>query len=304
MNNIKMLPSLLFFAEVANKKSFTLAAKQFGMSKSAISQQIKRLEQHIGQQLLSRHTRGMSLTTAGEKLLSRCELLRDQVDLAFEELNHAKQMPSGTFALTIPHACERDIVIPALHQLCIEFPKIKPKILVTDEAKDLIQDNLDLAIYGGELKDSNYRALPIVTVSEIFCATPGYVQKYGQADKPDDLLDHRIIAAPWQTSSLAIYKNDALSEKISTNVTYFAKTNTFPSAMEMVLQGMGVALLPEFVVQTSLAHGDLVRVLPKYQGWQWPFYMIHRFHGEKPIHVTRFYQLVRHFFSKANSKIS
>lgn len=304
MNNIKMLPSLLIFAEVASKQSFTAAAKQLGMSKSAVSQQLKRLEQHIGQQLLSRHTRAMSLTAAGEKLLSRCELLRDQVDLAFEELNSSKETPSGTFAITIPHVCERDIVIPALHQLCTEFPKIKPKILVTDEAKDLIQDNLDVAIYGGELKDSNYRALPIGTVSEIFCATPAYVQKHGQADKPDDLLDHRIIAAPWQTGPLAIYKNNALAEKISANVTYFAKTNTFPSAMEMTSQGMGVALLPEFAVQTAFASGGLVRVLPKYQGWQWPFYMVHRFHGEKPIHVARFYQLIKHFFSKANSKMN
>ena len=130
-------------------------------SKSAISQQIKRLEQDIGQQLLSRNTRGMSLTATGEKLLSRCELLRDQVDLAFEELNHSKETPSGTFSLTIPHSCEKDIVIPAVSQLCVEFPQIEPDILVTDKAKDLIQNNLDIAIYAGELKDSNYRALPI-----------------------------------------------------------------------------------------------------------------------------------------------
>ena len=193
----------------------------------------------------------MSLTAAGEKLLARCECLRDQVDLAFEELNHAKETPSGTFALTIPHACERDIVIPALHQLCIEFPGIEPRVLVSDEVKDLIKDNLDVAIYGGELKNSNYRALPIGTVSEIFCATPGYVQRHGQANIPDDLLNHQLIATPWQTGLLAIYKNKALSEKISINVEYFAKTNTLSSALEMVLQGMGVALLPEFVIQTS-----------------------------------------------------
>ncbi len=301
MNNIKILPSLLIFAEVANQQSFTLAAQQFGMSKSAISQQIKRLEQYIGQQLLSRHTRGMSLTAAGEKLLTRCELLRDQVDLAFEELNNTKETPSGTFALTVSHSCERDIIIPALHQLCIEFPKIEPKLLVTDEVRDLIHDNLDVAIYAGELNDSHYRALPIGTVSEIFCASPNYVQKHGQLNVPDDLLQHRMIATSWQTNPLAIYANQALSEKISVSVIFFAKTNTFPSALKMILHDMGIALLPEFAIQTLLANGDLVRVLAKYQGRQWPFYMIHRFHGEKPIHVTRFYQLVKHFFCKANS---
>jgi len=299
MNNVKQLSSLLIFAEVANKQSFTLAAKQLGMSKSAISQQIKRLEQDIGQQLLSRHTRGMSLTAAGEKLLSRCELLRDQVDLAFEELNYSKEIPSGTFALTIPHAFEKDIVIPAINQLCIEFSQIEPEILVTDEAKDLIQNNLDVAIYGGELKDSNYRALPIGTASEIFCATPAYVQKHGQLTKTDDLLKHQLIATSWQKDFLAIYKNNALTDKKLISLKFFAKTNTLPSALEIVLHDMGVALLPEFVIQPAVASGRLVRVLPGYQGWQWPFYMVHRFHGEKPIHITRFYQLVKHYFSKA-----
>jgi DNA-binding transcriptional LysR family regulator len=303
MNNINLLPSLLIFAEIANKRSFTLAAKQFGMSKSAISQQLKRLEEEIGQQLLSRNTRGMSLTTAGERLLSRCELLRDQVDLAFEELNHSKETPSGTFALTVPHTCERDIVIPALSQLCKEFPQIEPDLMVTDDIKDLIQDNLDVAIYGGELKDSNYRALPIGTVSEIFCATPAYVQKQGPLTKIDDLHAHNIIATPWQKDALAVYMNNALAEKISVSLNYFAKTNTMPSALEMVLYDMGVALLPEFVIQSEFASGRLLRVLPQYQGWQWPFYMIHRFHGEKPIHISRFYQLVKHFFSKANTNI-
>ncbi|VAW71271.1 hypothetical protein MNBD_GAMMA10-835 [hydrothermal vent metagenome] len=303
MNNIKILPSLLIFAEVANRQSFTLAAKHLGMSKSAISQQLKRLEQGIGQQLLSRHTRGMSLTAAGEKLLSRCELLRDQVDLAFEELNNSKEMPSGTFALTIPHAFEKGIVIPALRQLCIEFPQIEPEILVTDETKDLIKNNLDVAIYGGSLKDSNYRALPIGTVSEYFFATPAYTQKYGQLRKIDDLLKHQIIATSWQKGFLDIYKNNELSEYITVSCNFFAKTNTLPSALEMVLHDMGIALLPEFIVQPKFANENLVRILPEYQGRQWPFYMVHRFHGEKPLHITRFYQLVKHFFSKANTKI-
>jgi len=303
MNNIKQLSSLLIFAEVAKKQSFTLAAKQLGISKSAISQQIKRLEQNVGQQLLSRHTRGMSLTSVGKKLLSRCELLRDQVDLAFEELNCNKETPSGTFSLTIPHAFEKEIVIPALNQLCTEFPQIEPQILVTDEVKDLIQNNLDVAIYGGELKDSNYRALPIGTVSEIFCAAPIYVQKYGQLTNTVDLSKHRIIATSWQKNALTIYRNNTPTEKIFVDLNYFAKTNTLPSALEMTLHSMGVALLPVFVIQSEVSCGRLVRVLPEYQGWQWPFYMVHRFHGEKPIHITRFYQLVKHFFSKADTKI-
>ena len=295
-----MLPSLLVFAEVANQQSFTLAAKQFGLSKSAVSQQVKRLEEHIGQQLLSRHTRGMSLTAAGEKLLVRCELLQDQVNLAFEEISSNRETPTGTFALTIPHSCERDIVIPALNQLCIEFPKIEPKVLVTDEARDLIQEKLDVAIYAGDLKDSNYRALPIGSAREIICATPAYTLKNGPIKQLDDLPQQRWIPAPWQRNPLGIYKNSALSKRIDVSVNFAAKTNTMPSTIEMTLHDMGIALLPEFVLQTALAEGKLVRVLPSYQGRQWPFYLVHRFQGEKPIHIVRFHQLVKHFFAKSS----
>lgn len=303
MNNIKKLPALLIFAEVAKQQSFTLAAKQIGMSKSAISQQLKRLEEDIGQQLLSRHTRGMSLTAAGEKLLGRCELLRDQVELAIEELDSNRETPSGTFALTIPHSCEKDVVVPALGQLCTEFPLIQPQLHVTDSAQDLIQNKLDVAIYGGELKDSNYRALPMGSATEIFCASPVYVQKHGLPSQLEQLQDHNIIATSWQKKPLAVYSNHDLTEKIALDVNFFANTNTLPSTLEMALNHMGIVLLPEFTVQSAFASGQLVRVLPEFQGWQWPFYMVHRFQGEKPIHITRFYQLVKHFFAKANARV-
>lgn len=300
MNNIKTLPSLLTFAEVAKQQSFTLAAKQLGMSKSAVSQQVKRLEAQIGQQLLSRHTRGMSLTSAGEKLLGRCELLQDQVNLAFAEIDSGKESPSGVFAITIPHSLEREVVIPALSQLCIEFPDIEPKLLVSDKLQDLIKNKLDVALSFGELKDSHYRALPVGSVSEIICASSVYVQKHDSIKTIEDLQRHRWIAAPWQKQSLAIYENNAMADKIDINVNFVATTNTLPTAVEMVLNDMGMALLPEFVLQSELAAGRIIRVLPAYQGRRWPFYMVHRFQAEKPIHVTRFYQLVKHFFAKAS----
>jgi len=298
MNNVKKLSSLLIFAEVANKQSFTLAGKKLAMSKSAISQHIKKLEQDTGQQLLSRHTRGMSLTAAGEKLLSRCELLRDQVELAYDELTISKEIPSGVFALTIPHSFEKHIIIPALKQLCLEFPLLQIDLQVTDKPMDLIENNLDVSIYGGELKDSNYRALPIGSTSEIFCASPHYLQKNKKLSTLEELCKHQVIAAPWQKQALELYKSIAPSEKQLLKLTYFAQTNTLPSVLEFVIQDMGIALLPEFVIQSQLANGELVKALPQYQGKQWPFYMVHRFHADKPVHITRFYSLVKHYFSK------
>ncbi|MEH6578455.1 MAG: LysR family transcriptional regulator [Amphritea sp.] len=302
MNNIKLLAPLLTFAEVANKQSFTLAAQNLGMSKSAVSQQVKRLEQHTGQQLLSRHTRGMSLTAAGERLLARCELLQEQVTLAFEEIASSKEQPSGPFAITLPHSCESNIVIPALNQLCIEFPQLEPRMVVTDKTQDLIQDKLDVAIYAGELKDSNYRALPIGASDEVFCASPIYLQKHGPIHTLEDVRKQRWISAPWQKTPITLYNESNTTEEQLLELHSFLETNTFTSTLEMVLREMGIALLPEFVLQNTFKDGRLVRLLPQYYGRHWPFHLVHRFHGEKPIHVTRFYQLVKYFFDKTNAQ--
>jgi len=303
MNNIKMLPALLAFAEVAKQQSFTRAAEQLGMSKSAVSQQVKRLEEQIGQQLLSRHTRGMSLTATGQTLLARCELLQDQVNLAFEAIDSSKATPSGPFAITLPHACEHDIVMPALKQLCVEFPQLEPTLLVSDEPQDLIANKLDVAIFAGDLPDSHYRALPIGTAREILCASPQYAQKHAPIKSVEHLQRLRWVAAPWQDSSITLFDGQSMAskrEKIELPVTFAAHSNTLPSALALVRFDMGAALLPEFVLQEGLATGELQQLLPSHSGRQWPFYMVHRFQGDKPLHVTRFHQLLSHYFAKAS----
>lgn len=291
-----MLPALLVFAEVAKQQSFTGAAGTLGMSKSGVSQQIKRLEAYLGQQLLSRHTRGMSLTSAGHKLLTRSELLSGQVNLAFEELTSSKETPSGPFSITAPHACQKDIVVPAIKQLCIEFPKLEPSLVITDEPMDLIHNNLDVAIYAGDLRDSNYRALPIGGAAEVLVAAPGYVQQ-AALSTPNDLLPLHWITAPWQDEVLSIGQSNDTEAMCKLDIRPFIRTNSLPCVLDMVLENMGFALLPEFVVGAALMQGRLMRLLPSYQGRYWPFYFVHRYSREKPLHITRFYQLVGHFFT-------
>jgi molybdate transport repressor ModE-like protein len=305
MNNIKLLPSLLIFAEVAQRGSFTDAAQHLSMSKSAVSQHISRLEEQIGVQLLSRNTRGMALTAYGTKLLSRSELLKDQVELAFQELSSAEQTPSGLFCVTFPHLLEKDVVTPALGQLCKEFPRIEIKVLITDEPLDLINDKLDVAIYGGELRDSNYRALPVGKVSEIFCASPAYIQKFGSPETMEELAQHRWISASWQNILQSVYFNmrsltDVKKQlKQATLMHRFAESNSLSCVMSMAQQDMGYVLLPEIASQSLIDQGLMVQIMKRFHGEVWPFYFVHPFQGEKPVHVTRFYQLIKHYFAKA-----
>lgn len=299
MNKMKLLPALVTFSEVAVQGSFTRAAKLLGMSKSAVSQQISRLEKVLGVQLLKRNTRGLAVTVAGEKLLKRCELLKGQVDMAFLELANTEQQATGRFSVIFPHPLEKDIMIPALSRLCREFPGLEPNVVVTLEKQDLVKNKLDVAVFAGEPKDSDYRALPLATVCEYFCATPEYIHKNGLPKTLDALQEHPWIANDWQINPIVVSPEKAPSIKSQVMLNEFARVNALPSSVELTLQNMGIALLPNIICLPLIQQGKLVRVLPDYKGPEWTFYFIHPYKGEKPMHVTRFYQLVKQYFSMA-----
>ena len=302
MNNVKLLPSMLVFAEVAKLRSFTEAAHTLGMSKSAVSQHLSRLEKQIGTQLISRHTRGMTLTAAGEKLLSKTELLKGQVDLAFQEMAGEEESPTGLFSLTFPNLIGKDIVFPALKQLSVEYPGLTFRTLVTEDPLDLIKNNLDVSIFGGSLPDSSYRALPLGSTGEILCASHEYIQNYGQPKNLEDLHQHRWLSARWQGATLNLYersdKKSHQGKPCPITLNPFLISNSMVALFGAVQQGLGIGLLPETGVNAMLNNGKLIRILPKYAGKDWPFYLVHAFQDEKPVHVRRFYDLTLHYFSK------
>ncbi|WP_370979351.1 LysR family transcriptional regulator [Agaribacterium sp. ZY112] len=302
MNKTKLLPSMLMFAEVVKQGSFTQAAKQLSMSKSAISQQVSKLEQVLDAQLLSRNTRGLAVTAFGKKLLERCELLQEQVDLTFVALSNAESSPKGEFSLTVPHALERDIAVPALRQLCQEFPGIEPRLVVSDQRLDLVKDKLDIAINAGELKDSCYRAMPIGSSSDMFCASAEYIQRHGQVQTLADIEQHRWITALWQQQKGAcIYQqsNNELVHTLAAKHSY--RASTLSAVIEMAKQHMGFVLLPDIVSKPLLAEHGFYQLLPQYRGPSWPFYLLHNYQTDKPQYVNRFYQLVCHYFAKAQA---
>ncbi len=296
MDNLKQLSRLMVFAEVVKQASFTGAAKQLGISKSAVSQQIKSLEADMDIRVLNRTTRGVSTTALGEKLLSRCHVLKDQVDLVLKDIANAEENPKGRFAITLPHSLECNVVMPAIEQLCLEYPGIEPELIVSDSSLDLVENNLDVAIHAGELADSSYRALPIGTLTEIFCATPLYLNKNVMPVKLTDLAQLKWIATSWQKQKMSVYDINS-NEKTIVELNQFSKVNNFPSALSMALRHLGVVLLTENVAKPLIKSGELVHIMKEYTGPLWPLYTVHAYQRDKPIHLTRFHQLVCNYFN-------
>lgn len=291
MNNIRHLRRLLVFATVAQRGSFTRAAQELGISKSAVSQQVSQLEQDVGVRVLNRTTRGVSLTALGERLLGRCQLLQDQVDLAFADIASTAVDPKGRFAITYPHALETSVVLPALEQLCSEHSGLEPELVVSDNVLDLVTDKLDVAVHAGDLPDSSYRALPIGAMTEVFCATPLYLNRSRPLTTPEELPGHRWIATGWQPRSMTICRR-ADNARTLVNLQRFAQANTLPTAVDLALRHLGVVLLPDVVASQLFKTGQLVHVLDAYTGPRWPVHILHAYHHDRPRHIARFHQLI------------
>lgn len=296
MNKIRHLPRLMVFATVAQKGSFTQAAEILGITKSAVSQQIMQLETELGIRVMNRTTRGISLTALGEKLLQRCGLLQDQVDQMFTEINNAGIAPKGRFAVTFPHSLEWSIVIPAIELLCTEYAGLEPELVVSDSTLDLVTNHLDVAVHLGELPDSSYRALPIGTLTEVFCATPLYLNRTSIPQTLENLCKHRWIATSWQYRKSSVWHKDT-HEKTIITLNQYAQVNTLPGALALALRHMGIVLLPDVIAKPLIKTGELVQLVGSITGPQWPIYFLHAYPNEKPAHITRFHQLVCRFFA-------
>jgi len=300
MNNTKQLSRLMIFASVAQKGSFTQAGEALGITKSAVSQQVKALESEMGIRVLNRTTRGVSLTALGEKLLLRCQLLQDQVELAYADIATAEDNPSGRFAITYPHTLESIVVMPAIEQLCCEFSGLEPELVVSDRSLDLVENNLDVSIHAGELTDSSYRALPVGTIKEIFCATPLFLNRNGTPKTVKDLMTLRWVSTGWQQSKMSIFDVNS-NEKTMIKLKQFARVNTMPSALEMGLRHMGIMLMPDVTAMPLIKSGELIHIMENITGPLWPLYMVHGYQVKKPIHLTRFHQLVCRYFNSVLS---
>lgn len=297
MNKLRNLPRFLIFHEVAKQGSFTLAAQQLGLTKSAISQHVTQLEQSLEVQLLNRTTRGLKLTEAGERFFQHCAKINNQIDSAHEEIQELDHSPRGTLTITAPHSLEQEIVLPTLAEYCLEFPNIKPQIITDDEPLDLIRNNIDIALHIGQLKDSSYRARRLGQLEDIICASPNYLEKHPEILSISDLTNHNWIATAWQQMrpqyNLSKYSSGCTSQTEVFSVPQDIKANTLPAALGMIEQGLGIGMLPDICCAEAMNNKRLVRILPDIKCTLWPIHAIHPYHGKVPSKVKRFIDLAQ-----------
>ncbi|HWH42728.1 MAG TPA: LysR family transcriptional regulator [Usitatibacter sp.] len=264
------LGTLSAFAVVAQERSFTRAAARLGVSPSALSHAIRRLEEKLGTQLLARSTRSVSMTQAGERLLARVGPAMEELSSAVQELGAQAGRPAGHVRISAPAEAAHRIILPMLPRFVEAYPDIVVEVLVEAAFTDIVARRLDAGVRLGESLAKDVVAVPISGPQRlVVIASPAYVKAHGTPKSPRELRDHRCINQRLLAAG-SLYKWEFARgrEKMEVAVEGPLVFDDGGMVLEAVLAGIGLGYVMEERALPYLQSGRLVRVL---DDWTPPF---------------------------------
>ncbi|AOS95672.1 HTH-type transcriptional regulator DmlR [Microbulbifer aggregans] len=268
-----LYPSLVWFVRIARHSSITKAAEEGEVSRAALSQHLKSLEQQLNVRLLNRSTRSMSLTEEGQRLFDVLTPAIESVDRAVAEVGESQAEPSGVIRINTSRVAARLLLEPKMESFLARYPKLKLELILDDGLSNIISSGMDAGIRLGESLAEQMVAVPVTPpISMAIVGSPEYFAKHGTPETPDDLLHHNCLAFRF-TSSGIIDRWSFTSPDADKRVLVFEPKgngvfNDDESMLRAALHGVGLIQHLDLCVQQYLAEGSLVRVL---QSWCKPF---------------------------------
>jgi DNA-binding transcriptional LysR family regulator len=251
------------FITVARERSFTRAAAQLNVSASALSHTVRRLEERLGVRLLTRTTRSVSTTDAGDALLQSAGPLIKGLDDAVEQLGVYRDQPAGLLRITTGDHASEVLILPAVTRLLARYPALKIEISVNLGFVDIVAERFDAGVRLGETIAQDMVAVRIGPDMEMAAvASPGYFEAAGRPKTPHDLAAHNCINLRFPThGGLYAWEFEKKGRPLNVRVDGQLTVNDIALARDAAIAGRGIAYLPEQYVAAMLAHGTLTRVL-------------------------------------------
>ena len=262
--NMDRLDATQAFARVVETGSFTKAADTLHLSKTTVTQLIQQLEARLRVKLLNRTTRKVNVTADGAVYYERVVRLLADVDDAETSLSNASTLPRGRLHIDVPSPLARLILIPALPAFYARYPDIQIDLGVSDRVVDVITENVDCVIRGGELTDQSLMARRLADLHLCVYAAPSYLQRVGKPLHPTDLEDsnHRTVGFMWaRTGNTLPYSMLKNGERVQVQGRYVLSVDDGNAYMAAGAAGLGVLWLPDYMAKGYLARGELVKVL-------------------------------------------
>lgn len=272
-----LLPSLAWFALVAQHGSFTKASAEVGITRAALSQNLKALEQRLNVRLLHRTTRHLSLTEEGRHLLETLQPALSNIQRALHELDDAGLEPTGLLRVNTSRIAAKMLLEPHMGEFLTRFPKLQLELVMDDGLSNIVADGCDAGLRFGESLAEHMVAVPVSPPMEMaVVATPDYFKRHGTPQEPTDLSQHNCVRYR-QTSSGAIFRWEfsapaksatAARHEFTVEPHGNVTTNDDEGMIRAALQGVGLVQHLELALRPYLLDGRLVRVL---QPWCKPF---------------------------------
>lgn len=257
---ISLLPDLASYIMVVNEGSFTAAAKNLGVTPSALSKTITRLESALSVKLFERTTRKLVITQAGEKVYDQSILMVNAAQQAVEVSQSDHTVPSGTLTVAAPEAFLNSVLQPFITPFLKQYPQIQLKVRALDGNIDLMKMGVDVAFKLTDKPDENLVMKNVGPTNLVLCASPDYIAKHGMPKTPEDLLEHDCLylAETTRDNVWDFLKDDAfLTVKVSGRYA----VNQSQLRLSGVKEGLGIGIFHDFVIKESLQDGSTVQVL-------------------------------------------
>lgn len=247
------------FVKVAEMEGFSAAARHLGISKTAASQAVAQLEEHLGTRLLQRTTRRIHLTAEGRAYHERCREILADVAQAEETLAEMKTEPVGLLRISAPVSFGHLHLAPALAEFLRQHPRLAVDMVMNDRVVDIVEEGFDLALRIGRLEESSLMARRLASVRMVVCASPDYLERHGTPMHPEALEDHTCLHYAYGRGLPPLWRRfdpDRFPEGGGR-----LRVNNGEALMAAAMAGLGLVALPTFLAARPLQAGHLVTVL-------------------------------------------
>lgn len=259
-----LLDEMEIFYYVVEFSSFSKAADRLKVSKSFISKKITKLEQGLKVNLLSRSTRRITLTEAGESFYRYCANIVHEGNEAYSMISELQGKPSGTLKISMPPALGLNLISPMLSKFLIQYPEVNLDIELENRLVDVLEESYDLVLRSAKLESSNLIGQRIFSIKNTICATEQYFKQHSIPKIPSDLEKHNCATYSYSKNAkhLTLIKN---SHETVISIQGNFMSNHLDLIKQMVLNNLCIGIFPEFMVTNELQEKKLQRCLINYQ---------------------------------------
>lgn len=291
------LRRMVIFFHVVEAQSFSGAARQLGIARSAVSRHITLLEKSIGVRLLNRTTRRLSLTEAGETYFQSCARIVAEAETATHRINQLQEEPRGTLKIAAPISLGNQFITPLVRAFMQRYTALNVELLLDDEMVDMVGESIDVSIRVGWLHDSTLIARKLGDWPRFLCASPDYLERHGRPESPAQLTNHEWIIftrlpAPFHWT----FTRNKREERIQ--IKGRLRSNNADAIHASLLSGVGITAQAAFLVNDDIKAGRLERLLPEWDCGNVGMYAVYQDRRYQQARVRLFIDFVSEAFDR------